>query len=131
MSYLELAKKAEERLKHKREDKPTLTAEKLLEEAGGVFHEQMFLELETLEVKEGEVLQAVKVYSSILDDDLWLIIDPSFEPNDGLACYCPDEIPRLKNRTSEELEAIHTTKLVFHGCHIIQGTLHGQGINLP
>ncbi len=128
MSYLELAKKAEERLK---EDKPILTAEKLLEEAGGVFHEQMFLGLEALEVKEGEVLQAVKVYSSILDDDLWLIIDPSFEPNDGLACYCPDEISRLKNRTSEELEAIHTAKLIFHGCQIIQGTLHGQGINLP
>ncbi len=131
MSYLELAKKAEERLKHKREEKPTLTAEKLLEEAGGVFHEQMFLGLEALEVKEGEVLQAVKVYSSILDDDLWLIIDPSFEPNDGLACYCPDEIPRLKNRTSEELREIHKVKLVFHGCRIIQGALYGQGINLP
>ncbi len=129
MSYLELAKKAEERLKHKRVDKPTLTAEKLLEEAGGGFREQMFLGMEALEVKQGEVLQAVKIYSCILDDDLWLIIDPSFEPNDGLACYCPDEIPRLKNRTSEELEAIHTAKLVFHGCHI-QGALHGQGINL-
>jgi len=129
MSYLELAKKAEERLRLKRGSKKALTTEKQLEEAGKVFHEQMSLGMEALEVKEGEVLQAVKVYSSILDDDLWLIIDPSFEPNDGLACYCPDEIPRLKNRTSEELEAIHTAKLVFHGCHI-QGALHGQGINL-
>ena len=119
MSYLELAKKAEERLKHKREDKPTLTAEKLLEEAGGVFHEQIFLGLEALEVKEGEVLQAVKIHSGILDDDLWLLVDPSIDPNDALGCYYPDEIPRLKNRTTEELKAIHTVKLVFHGCRII------------
>lgn len=117
MSYLKLAKQVEERLK--REKKPILITEEQLEEAGRVFHEQKSLQLEALEVKDREVLQAVKIQSSILDDDLWLIIDPAFKPNDSLACYYLEEIPLLKNKTCEELQEIHRFKLASPGAKVV------------
>ena len=72
------------------------------------------------EVREGNSLRAVLICSSLLEDHLWLILDRSFTPTDGLACYYPEEIPLLKNKTPEELREIHKVKLAFPGCRVIQ-----------
>lgn len=76
--------------------------------------------VEALEVEERETIQAVKIASSVLGDDIWLILDRSFVPSDGLACYYPEEIPLLRDKTPEELREIHKAKLAFPGCRVIQ-----------
>ncbi len=93
MSYLALAKKAEDDLRTK----------------GRV-----------LEVQEAETIQAVKIASTVLKDDIWLILDRSFIPHDGLACYFAEEIPLLRDKTPEDLRQIHKAKLAFPGCRVIQ-----------
>ena len=75
---------------------------------------------EALEVQEGETIQGVKIASSILGDEIWLILDRSFVPPDGLACYYAEEIPLLRDKTQEELREIHNVKLAFPGARIIQ-----------
>jgi len=72
------------------------------------------------EVRQGGTLEAVKICSHILEDDIWLILDRSFIPKDGLACYYAEEIPLLRNKTPEELREIHKAKLAFVGARIIQ-----------
>ncbi len=97
MSYLAIAKKAEEKLKgEKAEATPSP------------------------EVVEDKTIQGVKIYSQVLHDEIWLILDRSFVPSDGLACYYPEEIPLLRNKTPEELKEIHRAKLAFPGCRVIQ-----------
>lgn len=64
--------------------------------------------------------KAVKICSAVLDDHLWLILDRSFIPHDGLACYYAEEIPLLGNKTPEDLREIHKAKLAFPGCRVIQ-----------
>ena len=93
MSYLALAKKAEDDLRTK----------------GRV-----------LEVQEADTIQAVKICSLVLQDEIWLILDHSFIPHDGLACYYAEEIPLLRDRTPEEIQEIHKVKLAFPGCRVIQ-----------
>ncbi len=75
---------------------------------------------QALEIRETKTIQAVKICSHILEDTIWLILDRSFIPHDGLAAYYADEIPQLKNKTPEELRQIHLAKLEFPGCRIIQ-----------
>jgi hypothetical protein len=75
---------------------------------------------EALEVQESETIQAVKICSHILEDEIWLILDHSFVPIDDLACYYVEEIPFLKKKTPEELREIHKVKLAFPGCRVIQ-----------
>lgn len=65
-------------------------------------------------------LHAVLMYSDELDDDLWLILDRSFLPNDGSASYFPDEIRFLNGKSTEQLQDIHNAKLSFPGCKVIQ-----------
>jgi hypothetical protein len=77
-------------------------------------------ETEALEVQESDTIQAVKICSHVLEDEIWLILDRSFTPIDGLACYYTEEIPLLKDKTSEELREIHKVKLAFPGCRVIQ-----------
>ena len=72
------------------------------------------------EIRDGNTLRAVKICSAILEDHLWLVLDRSFEPRDGLASYYPEEIPLLRDKTPEELREIHKTKLAFPGCRVIQ-----------
>jgi len=72
------------------------------------------------EVIENKTIQAVKIFSRILEDEIWLILDRSFTPHDGLACYYAEEIPLLKDKTPEELREIHETKLAFPGARVIQ-----------
>jgi len=73
-----------------------------------------------IEVRDGEKLKAVKICSAVLQDHLWLIIDRSFAPIDGLAIYYPEELPELASKTTEQLREIHKVKLVFPGCRVIQ-----------
>ena len=96
MSYLAIVKKAEEELKH--DNTP-----------------------EAQEVREGaNSIQAVKICSHVLEDEIWLILDRSFIPHDGLAVYYAEEIPLLRNKTPEDLREIHKVKLAFPGCRVIQ-----------
>ena len=72
------------------------------------------------EVREAETIQAVKIASTVLNDEIWLILDRSFIPHDGLACYYAEEIPLLRDKTPEELREIHKAKLAFPGARVIQ-----------
>jgi hypothetical protein len=65
-------------------------------------------------------VQAVKIWSRILHDEIWLILAPSFVLVDGLACYYAEELPLLKGKTEDQLKEIHKTKLAFPGCRVIQ-----------
>ena len=65
-----------------------------------------------------ENIQGVRIASSILNDEFWLILDRSFIPTDGLACYYPEEIPLLKDKTAQELRQIHEVKLAFSGARV-------------
>jgi len=76
--------------------------------------------VEALDVQESGTIQAVKICSHVLNDDIWLILDRSFIPHDGLACYYVEEIPLLRDRTPEEIREIHKVKLAFPGCRVIQ-----------
>ncbi len=71
-------------------------------------------------VHEAETIQAVKITSTVLGDDIWLILDRSFIPTDGLAIYYAEEIPLLRDKTPEDLRQIHKAKLAFPGCRVIQ-----------
>lgn len=83
---------------------------------------------QALEVVEAnQTIQAVKITSTVLGDDIWLILDRSFIPHDGLACYYPEEIPLLKTKTPEDIREIHKVKLVFPGCRVIQEGPEGKG----
>ena len=73
---------------------------------------------EALEVREGETIQAVKIASTVLNDDIWLILDRTFIPHDGLTCYYPEEIPLLRDKTARELKEIHKVKLAFPGTRV-------------
>ena len=72
------------------------------------------------EAWRGEMRQAKKVYSRLLRQELWLILDSSFEPPNGLARYFPEEIPLLWDKTPRELKNIQTVKSVFHGASVVQ-----------
>jgi hypothetical protein len=72
------------------------------------------------EVRDGEKLKAVKICSALLEDHLWLVLERSFEPRDGLAIYYPEELPELRTKTPEQLREIHKVKLAFPGCRVIQ-----------
>jgi len=72
------------------------------------------------EVVEDKTIQAVKICSHILQDEIWLILDRSYIPTDDLACYYAEEIPLLRNKSQEDLKLIHQTKLIFPGCRVIQ-----------
>ena len=65
----------------------------------------------------GRIL-AVRIFSMVLEDELWLILDPSFAPDDRLALYYADEIPLIKDKSYEELREIHKFKLAFPGCRV-------------
>jgi hypothetical protein len=81
---------------------------------------------EAWEVRELDTIQAVKICSHILEDEIWLILDRSFIPSDGLACYYAEEIPLLKYKSPEHIREIHKVKLAFPGCRVIQEGAEGS-----
>ena len=116
MSLLEVKRTPDGRVLARRKDGLRLTPEDR-EEAKMRIQEQ---ELEATEVHENETIRAVKIASRFLNDDIWLILDRSFIPHDGLACYYAEEIPLLRDKTPEDLKQIHKAKLAFPGCRVIQ-----------
>ena len=77
-------------------------------------------------IRGGQKLRAVKICSALLEDHLWLIVDRSFEPKDGLAIYYPEELAILKTKTPDELKSIHRAKLAFPRCRVIQEGAEGS-----
>lgn len=71
-------------------------------------------------VEANQTIQAVKITSTVLGDDIWLILDRSFIPHDGLATYYPEELCELKKKTPEDIREIHKYKLIFPGARVIQ-----------
>jgi hypothetical protein len=61
---------------------------------------------------EGEPC-GIRICSAILESEIWLALDPHFDPADGLAVYYPEELPALALKTFDELKTIHQVKLVF------------------
>ena len=74
---------------------------------------------EALEIDRGTI-QAIRLASDVLGEDIWVVIDRGFIPSDGLAIYYAEEVPLLKTKTPEELRMIHKTKLEFPGCRVVQ-----------
>jgi hypothetical protein len=72
------------------------------------------------EIRHGGSLKAVKIYSAVLEDHLWLVIDRNYQPTDGLTIYYPEELPELRTKTAEQLREIHKIKLAFPGARVIQ-----------
>jgi hypothetical protein len=70
------------------------------------------------QIRDGDRLRAFKVCSAPLEAHLWVVLDPTFEPGDGLAVYHPEELPALRWKAMEELRAIHKVKLAFPGCRV-------------
>ena len=71
-------------------------------------------------ILENSIIQAVKMYSYVLEDDIWLILDSSFIPSDSLGCYYAEEIALLKDKSPEDLREIHKYKLAFPGARLLQ-----------
>jgi hypothetical protein len=72
------------------------------------------------EIIDGGRLRAVKIFSPILKDHLYITFEPSFFSLDGLAVYFAEELPELRTKTPEQLREIHKVKLAFPGCRVIQ-----------
>lgn len=70
-------------------------------------------------VAEGKV-QAYRIFSEVFQDDIWLILDAYFVPDDGLACYYVEEICFLKDKSPDKLRSTHKVKAAFPGCRVIQ-----------
>jgi hypothetical protein len=63
-------------------------------------------------VTEGRI-RAVEICSEILEDHIWLALDPGFAPGDSQAVYYPEELPILGTKTPEQLREIHKAKLAL------------------
>jgi hypothetical protein len=72
------------------------------------------------EHRDGNNLRAVKICSALLEDHLWLVIDRSYHPTDGLAIYYAEELAELGTKSPQQLREIHEAKLVFSGVRIVQ-----------
>jgi hypothetical protein len=66
-----------------------------------------------------EKTAGVKIASQVLGEDIWLVVDPDFKPDDGLACYYPEELEVLKTKSPEDLREIQKCKLAFPGSKVI------------
>ena len=69
---------------------------------------------------DNEELRAILICSAMLEAQLWVVWDRSFEPKDNLAIYYAEEIPLLKGKSLEDLREIHKVKLAFPGARILQ-----------
>jgi hypothetical protein len=71
-------------------------------------------EAPTADPTEGRII-AVLIASEVLGCDIWFALDDSFEADDGLAVFYPDELPFLATKDAEQLREIHKVKLAFPG----------------
>jgi len=63
---------------------------------------------------EGRII-AVLIASTVLEAGIWIALDDSFDPGDGLAVYYPDELEFLATKDPQTLREIHRVKLAFGG----------------
>ncbi|MBI5197056.1 MAG: hypothetical protein HZA19_00435 [Nitrospirae bacterium] len=61
--------------------------------------------------------QAVRVWSEVLGENIWLVLVPGGVAyvRDGGVCYTPEEIKGLKDATREEIRAVHWAKKFMGG----------------
>lgn len=64
---------------------------------------------------EGNMPVGTKIFSHILQDTVWVAIDPIFQANDGILVYYPEEIQNLKGATPDEVQAVHRVKKELGG----------------
>jgi hypothetical protein len=50
--------------------------------------------------------------------NVWLIHDPAFKPDDGLAWYYEEELAMIDKMNDEELRKVQEVKLAFPGSHV-------------
>lgn len=65
-------------------------------------------------------LTAVKIRSELLDDHLYVSINPEFSAPEALATYSPAEIEAMKSKSPEQVVEIHKVKTVFSGARVVQ-----------
>ena len=78
---------------------------------------------------EAGKVQAVRIYSKILEDEVWVCNSPSavsLVPM-GAVVYLQDEIRNLKGATPEDVQAVHRVKKEFPGACLIEAKERGEG----
>jgi len=70
---------------------------------------------------EGEII-AVLIDSSVLEAEIWLALRDDFKPDasDTRAIYFVGELPFLRTKSPQTLKEIHTVKLTWPNCRVIQ-----------
>lgn len=98
MSYLDIAKRAQAKLKQAEPNpaSPPVT-----------------------DPTEGKLI-AVRIASTILNADIWIVLHEPFEIDDGLAVFYPDELPFLATKDAATLREIHKVKLANPGSRVRQ-----------
>ena len=125
MALLEVKKNPDGKVLARRTDGQPLTSQDREEAKRMIQTQEDLTPIRAWVVKEarGENgnLRAAMICSALLEVDLWMILDRSFEPKDNLAVYYAEEIPLLKGKSLEDLKLIQETKLIFPGCRVVQG----------
>ena len=65
-------------------------------------------------------LIAVKISSALLDDHIYIVLDPDFIPPEPLVVYWEEQIEAMKDKSPEQVLEIHKVKMVFRGARVIQ-----------
>lgn len=73
----------------------------------------------SIDATEGRII-AVKIASTVLDADIWFVLQEPFEIDDGLAVFYPEELRFLAAKDAEQLREIHKVKLAFPGSRVRQ-----------
>ena len=63
------------------------------------------------DLEAGEIV-AVEIASEVLDAEIWLSFRDDFDPKGQRAIFYAHELPFLRNKTADELKAIHSIKLL-------------------
>jgi len=58
-------------------------------------------------------IRAVELCPTVLDANIWVVADSSFEPGDELGLFYAEELPILREKRPAQLKEIHKVKLVF------------------
>ncbi len=71
-------------------------------------------------MQANEKTRAIKIQSHVLGEDIWLIFDPTFVPDDQLVRYSIDEIPLLVNLAANEIRSVHDVKKEMIGAKVVE-----------
>lgn len=76
--------------------------------------------------REGRGPVAAKIFSRTLKDHIWVAIDPTFQTDDGIPVYTPEEIQGLKGADPHTIRLIHTCKKEMGG-KLVGVSQRGEG----